>query len=237
LFATTSAATAFRYEPADMNSNDIGTNSSTEARRIMIEQQIKSRGVRDERVLEAMAAVPRERFVTNERVNEAYDDRALPIAEHQTISQPFIVAYMTEALKVSRCHTVLEIGTGSGYQTAILARLAESVHTVERVESLAGSAARRLATLGITDVMFHLGDGSVGWPENAPYDRILVTAAAPGVPQSLVNQLAEDGVLVMPVGGLDRQTIVSVTRRSPRIIEESLIGCRFVKLVGVEGWR
>jgi len=221
----------------DMNSDAGETDASADARRSMIEQQIKPRGVHDERVLAAMATVPREQFVTSDHVDDAYDDRALPIEEHQTISQPFIVAYMTAALKVSGRHTVLEIGTGSGYQTAILALLCELIHTVERVELLSRSAARRLEALGMTNVVFHIGDGSLGWPDSAPYDRILVAAAAPAVPKPLVDQLADDGILIIPVGGRDRQTLVSVTKQGSRVIERPLIGCRFVKLVGSEGWR
>ena len=210
---------------------------SGNARRTMIEEQIKARGVENPRVLEAMADIPRERFVPLDEAARAYDDRALAIEEHQTISQPYIVAYMTTALAVDPHSNTLEIGTGSGYQTAILAKLTDQLHTIERLESLSEAAERRLEALGITAVNFHLGDGSLGWPEYAPYDRIMVTAAAPSVPGALVDQLASEGIMIIPVGGASQQTLVSVTRRAHQTVERSLIACRFVKLVGRDAWR
>ena len=185
----------------------------------MIREQILARGIGDERVLAAMRTVPRERFVPAEQQASAYDDGALAIAHHQTISQPFIVAYMTNALHIAPHHKVLEIGTGSGYQTAILAHLTEHLHTVERIEALATAARDRLTALGITHPHLHIGDGSLGWPEDAPYDRMIVTAAAPTVPATLIDQLADDGQLIIPVGEPDHQRLVSVWKRPARTIE------------------
>jgi len=206
------------------------------ARHLMIRDQIAARGIKDPRVLEAMAAVPREYFVPSEERDRAYEDRALAIAEHQTISQPYIVAIMTEALGVGPHDKTLEVGTGSGYQAAILARLTDCLHTIERLESLAEAAEQRLSALGITGVQFHYGDGSLGWPEAAPYDRIIVTAAAPSVPPALVEQLAEGGVLVIPLGGPSQQTLTVLNKQGGRTVERTLIACRFVKLVGRDAW-
>lgn len=203
----------------------------------MVRDQIMARGIRDDRVLRAMRTVPRERFVPAEYLASAYDDCALSIEHRQTISQPFIVAYMTNALRVEPHHKVLEIGMGSGYQTAILAHLTDRLHTVERIESLAKAARDRLAALGITHPHIHTGDGSLGWPECAPYDRIIVTAGAPAVPLALIDQLADGGYMVIPVGGGERQRLVSVWKRKRRTVERPLIPCRFVKLVGQEGWK
>lgn len=201
-----------------------------------IDSQIRRRGVRDPRVLDAMGAVPRERFVPRDVRESAYADQALPIGHGQTISQPFIVAFMTEQLKVTPACKVLEIGTGSGYQTAILARLAKHVFTLERIARLQEEAAARLAELNVTNVSMLVGDGSVGLEAHAPYDRILATAAAPRVPGQLVDQLRNGGVLVIPVGGRAEQTIVRVVRHGTKVVEKRLLACRFVKLIGREGW-
>ena len=205
-------------------------------RQQMTSQQIRRRGVRDARVLEAMMAVPREKFVPASAKGVAYEDRALPIGHGQTISQPFIVAYMTEKLSVTPNTRVLEIGTGTGYQTAILAMLAEHVFTVERIAALRDRAAANLAKLNLTNITMRVGDGSLGLAEHAPYDRVLATAAAPSVPGPLVDQLADGGVLVIPVGGSTEQTIVSVVRKGSRSIETPMLACRFVKLIGQEAW-
>ncbi len=203
----------------------------------MIDEQIVPRGIRDEQVLHAMMSVPRELFVLPEVQSLAYEDRALPISGGQTISQPFIVAHMTQQLAIEPHHRVLEIGTGSGYQCAILATLAARVYSVDRLDTLRNAAAQRLAELGLTNVTLRTGDGTVGLVEFAPYDRIMVTAAAPQIPQPLVDQLANHGRLVIPVGGPTEQTIMVVTRDGSRINRESTIGCRFVKLIGAQGWR
>jgi protein-L-isoaspartate(D-aspartate) O-methyltransferase len=202
----------------------------------MVERDLRRRGIEDPRVLEAMGAVPRHRFVPDEERPQAYEDRALPLALGQTISQPYMVAYMTEALRVRPGDRVLEIGTGSGYQTAVLARLAAEVFTVERIADLQGAARAVLEELGVENVRFRVGDGTLGWPEHAPYDRILVTAGAPAVPPALRAQLAEGGVLVIPVGEPDLQELIALTRRGDDYHATTLVGCRFVPLVGDEGW-
>lgn len=202
----------------------------------MVDEQIRARGVRDERVLRAMTDVPRERFVLSGRVADAYADRALPIADDQTISQPYIVAYMTAQLEPAPHCRVLEIGTGSGYQTAILSLLCEKVYTVERLASLAVEAKERLMEMGYENIAYHVGDGSAGWPEHAPYDRIMVTAGTPDVPAPLVDQLVDGGILVAPVGGEREQTIVRVTRTGDRTKEKYMLACRFVKLIGGHAW-
>jgi protein-L-isoaspartate(D-aspartate) O-methyltransferase len=205
-------------------------------RQRMIDEQIRRRGVSGPRVLDTMAAVPRERFVPASVKGAAYEDRALPIGHGQTISQPFIVAYMTEKLSVTSDARVLEIGTGTGYQTAILAMLAKHVFTVERIAALRDLAAANLAKLSLTNITMTVGDGSLGLVEHAPYDRIMTTAAAPSVPGPLVDQLVDGGILVIPVGGSAEQTIVSVVRKGKRSIETPLLACRFVKLIGKEAW-
>ncbi len=206
------------------------------ARSQMVEKQLRARGIRDRRVLAAMLDTPREHFVPPDLAGSAYDDCALPVGRGQTISQPYMVALMTERLKLAATHRVLEIGTGSGYQAAILARLCTHVFTVERITSHSDAARRRLAALNIDNVSFHVGDGSLGWPQHAPFDRVIVTAAAPEIPAPLVDQLALEGILVVPVGGEDGQTLVVVERRENRVVEDRLVACRFVKLVGAAGW-
>jgi len=206
------------------------------ARQRMIEQQLRRRGIRDERVLAAMAEIPRESFVRPQDEAFAYDDRALPIGAGQTISQPYMVALMTELLDVREDHHVLEIGTGSGYQAAILAKLAGHLYTVERLGELSRQARRLLQQLGLVNITYLVGDGSLGWPEFAPYDRIITTAAAPNVPAPLLEQLTEAGKLVIPVGGPDEQVLTVVEKQGARLIERPSVACRFVPLVGKEGW-
>ncbi len=205
-------------------------------RQAMVENQVARRGIRDPRVLDALRWAPRHEFVPREQIPYAYEDRALGIGEEQTISQPYIVAFMTDALQVKAEHRVLEIGTGTGYQTAVLAALADTVYTVERLEKLAMSARIRLAAMGCTNVVLRVGDGTLGWPEAAPFDRIMVTAAAPAMVAPLADQLAEGGRLVLPIGGGDGQHLTVVERRQGRLVSESLIAVRFVKLIGAAGF-
>lgn len=202
----------------------------------MVENQVARRGIRDPRVLDVLRRVPRHEFVPLEQIPYAYEDRALGIGEDQTISQPYVVAFMTDALQVKGEDRVLEIGTGTGYQTAVLAALAGNVHTVERLEKLAALARIRLAAMGCTNVVFRVGDGTLGWPEAAPFDRIMVTAAAPAMVAPLANQLAEGGRLVLPIGGDDGQHLTAVERRQGRLVSEPLIAVRFVKLIGAAGF-
>jgi protein-L-isoaspartate(D-aspartate) O-methyltransferase len=193
---------------------------------------LRKRGITDSTVLRAMDEVPREHFVENAYADNAYADQALPIACGQTISQPYVVAYMTEQLRVHSDHRVLEVGTGSGYQTAVLSRLAREVVTVERYRTLAEAARARLATLGYRNVEVRVGDGLAGVPERAPYDRIMVTAAAETVPEALVQQLAEGGVMVLPLGPHSgTQQLVKLTKGEQGIKQEDLIGVRFVPLL------
>ena len=194
------------------------------------------REINDERVLSVMAGVPRERFVPEEQWHSAYEDRPLPIGQGQTISQPLIVALMTEALGLTGDEKVLEIGTGSGYQTAILAELAGSVVTVERLPSLANSAQMVLESLGYTNITIHQAGRTLGWPEEAPYDAILTTAGAPSVPPELLAQLVIGGRLVIPVGSRYTQELYKITRKKNRDIVQNLGGCRFVSLVGEGAW-
>jgi protein-L-isoaspartate(D-aspartate) O-methyltransferase len=198
-------------------------------RALMVSQQIRERGIENGAVLEAMRQVPRHRFVPPALASQAYDDTPLPIGHDQTISQPYIVAYMSDILRVSRDHTVLEIGTGSGYQAAILGELAREVYTIEIVGALAERAGAVLEELGYENVHVRYGDGYLGWPEHAPFDRILLTAAPSEVPQPLIDQLAEGGRLVAPVGGW-AQEIVILTKENGRITEERTIPVRFVPL-------
>ncbi|HEK85943.1 MAG TPA: protein-L-isoaspartate(D-aspartate) O-methyltransferase [Candidatus Aminicenantes bacterium] len=198
----------------------------------MVELQIIKRGIKDKKVLEAMNRVPRHLFVPEEMRDLAYSDEPLPIGEGQTISQPFIVAYMTEALKLSGGEKVLEIGTGSGYQTAILAEIVHEVYTVELLSVLSERAQEILKELGYKNIKFLIGDGSRGWPEYAPYDAILVSAAPATVPRALIEQLKINGRMIIPVG-TDFQELVLVTRKKDSWLEERLIGVRFVPLITI----
>lgn len=211
--------------------------SARDARGRMVQDQLLARGIRDPRVLSAMEAVPREFFVPERDRDLAYHDRALPLSQGQTVSQPYMVAVMTEALRPGPADRVLEIGTGSGYQTAVLASLVGQVYSVERFGELADDARARLERLGVENVHFLVGDGTLGWPEHAPFDAILVTAGAPSVPPALRTQLSVDGGrLVIPVGDHDIQDLVRLERHGTEWRRETLLGCRFVPLVGEGGW-
>jgi len=201
----------------------------------MVEEDLRGRGIRDERVLAAMGAVPRERFVPEHLAGRAYDDGALPLTEGQTISQPYVVAAMAEAAELSPGDRGLEVGTGSGYGAAVLAACGASVVTIERHPSLAASA-RALVAEVAPSVEVVEGDGSLGWPEGAPYDAIVVTAGGPSVPESLVAQLVDGGRLVMPVGRKGHQQLTRLVRSGDDVIEERLGAVAFVPLVGAEGW-
>jgi len=206
------------------------------ARNEMVARQIRARGILSPRVLSAMSAVARHEFVPMEAQASAYSDEPLPIGGGQTISQPYMVAAMTDALLLSGTERVLEIGGGCGYQAAILSLLAREVIVVELQPALASASRERLARLGYSNVRVEEGDGSLGWPARAPYDAILVSAAAPAIPPPLLKQLAEGGRLVIPVGGSDRQDLLRVVKRQSELTQESLCACRFVPLLGRYGW-
>ena len=206
------------------------------ARLKMVEEQIVSRGIKDPRVIAAMKKVPRHLFVEEALQSQAYNDHPLPIGEKQTISQPYMVALMTEALQLKEKEKVLEIGAGSGYQTAILAELAEKIFSIERIRSLAIKARQLLYELGYFNVEIKIFDGTYGWVGEAPFDAIIVTAGAPDIPQPLLDQLAVDGRLVIPVGDAYAQGLIRVTKTKEGIKKEDLGGCRFVKLIGKYGW-
>jgi protein-L-isoaspartate(D-aspartate) O-methyltransferase len=199
-------------------------------------EQLAGRGITDRRVLEAMAAVPRHLFVESALAERAYEDRALPIGERQTISQPFMVALMTQALELTGGERVLEIGTGSGYQAAVLAQLATRVCTVERVKPLAERARHTLDRLKIYHVVIKVFDGTFGWPDEAPFDAIIVTAGSPAVPKPLIDQLKENGRLVAPVGDRDGQRLIKVVKRQSEIHATTLTECAFVPLIGAHAW-
>lgn len=201
-----------------------------------IARQVRERGVTDPRVLDALARVGRAGLLPPEYRGAAEEDRAVPIGFDQTMSQPFIVAVMTVELALTGPERVLEIGTGSGYQTAVLAALAAEVFTVERHATLSLRARGCLDGLGLSNVRYRTGDGSVGWPEEAPFDRVLVTAAAPAFPAALFAQLAEGGILVAPLGGQESQTLTVVRKQDGHPASRPLMACRFVKLIGEEGW-
>jgi len=203
----------------------------------MIAHDLKGRGIRDPDVLRVMGEIPREEFVPPEQRDRAYLDHPLPIGAGQTISQPYIVAVMTQLLRLNPDCEVLEVGTGSGYQTAILARLARRVYTTERFPDLSAAAREVLRKLGIDNVEYDLGDGSLGWPARRTFDRIIVTAAVPDFPPPLVSQLAETGIMVAPVGVGSYQQLTVAEKYRGKLIERQVSNCRFVKLIGEYGFR
>jgi protein-L-isoaspartate(D-aspartate) O-methyltransferase len=206
------------------------------ARLKMVEEQIVSRGIRGPKLIGAMKKIPRHLFVEEALQNQAYSDHPLPIGEKQTISQPYMVALMTEALLLTGKEKVLEIGTGSGYQAAILAELSEKVFSIERIRPLAIRARKLLYELGCFNIEIKIFDGTLGWIEESPFDAILVTAGSPDIPQPLIDQLATGGKLVIPVGDAFVQDLFRVTKTVEGIKKEDLGGCRFVKLIGKYGW-
>ncbi len=205
-------------------------------RRKMVERQIRNRGIREPRVLAAMFAVPRHAFVPRERISDSYADAPLPIGDGQTISQPFMVAAMADSLALLGHERVLEIGAGSGYQAAILSLLAREVIAIETKSRLAAIARERLARLGYANVQIIEADGSAGWPANAPYHGIVVSAAAPSIPRPLFDQLAEGGRIVIPVGDSENQQVLRIVKCGGEPVREGLYHCRFVPLVGEHGW-
>jgi len=205
----------------------------------MVDTQIRARGIRDPRVLKALEKVPRHLFVNEALRDQAYNDNPLPIDGGQTISQPYIVALMTEALELKGSEKVLEIGTGSGYQAAVLAELVDHVFSIDRIASLAGNARRLLESLNYYNIAIRVGDGTLGWKDEAPFDAVMVTAGAPDIPKTLVEQIALGGRLVVPVGGRHSQVLIKLTRLSESahdVKKEDLGGCRFVDLIGEYGW-
>ena len=204
----------------------------------MVETQLIPRGIKDKRVINAMLTIPRHLFVPEEALwSQAYSDFPLPIGEKQTISQPYIVALMTEALELKGAERVLEIGTGSGYQTAILSMLAGKVYSIERISTLAARARKVLDSINCSNVVIKIGDGTLGWPEESPYDAILTTAAAPEIPKCYIDQLKIGGRLIIPVGDVYSQVLVKVIKTKDGIIKQDMGGCRFVKLIGRYGWK
>lgn len=208
-----------------------------ELRLRMVEEQLRGRGIADERVLAAFARVPRHIFVPSEFAREAYADHPIPIGQGQTISQPYIVALMVSSLVLQGHERVLEVGTGSGYQAAILSLLALEVFSVERLPALLALAGQRLAALGCGNVHLIPGNGSLGWPERAPYDAVVVSAGAPEVPAPLIAQLSEGGRLVLPVGPQEAQTLVCIRKQGGVLNRRDIAGCMFVPLLGRHGWR
>lgn len=211
-------------------------DSRNEARERMLRHDLFERDITDPEVLRVMAEVPREEFVPLEDRWRAYANGPLPIGEGQTISQPYIVALMTQVLRVNRDGEVLEVGTGSGYQAAVLARLAKRVFTIERSPDLSAAAQAVLKKLGIDNVEFRVGDGSCGWPEERTFDRIILTAAVPELPQPIVAQLAESGVIVAPVGQPSSQQLIAAEKYRGKLVERYICGCRFVRLIGACGF-
>jgi protein-L-isoaspartate(D-aspartate) O-methyltransferase len=205
-------------------------------RRKMVEEQLVERGIKDLRVLEAMTRVPRHLFAQESLEHRAYGDTPLPIGENQTLSQPYIVGAMTEALGLKGEERVLEIGTGSGYQTAIIAELVRQVFTIERLNNLSRKAQKILEGLNYMNIVFKMFDGTYGWPDQAPFDAILITASAREIPESLIKQLGDGGRLVGPTGVADKQKLVLLTKSGDRVIRRDLCGCKFVPLIGKYGW-
>jgi protein-L-isoaspartate(D-aspartate) O-methyltransferase len=206
------------------------------ARKKMVKRQIIARGISDPLVLKAMEEIPRHLFVDKALQREAYEDNPLPIGDGQTISQPYMVALMTELLELTGKERVLEIGTGSGYQAAVLSKLCKRVFTVERLPRLSEKAKRVLRSCGIENVSYKVGDGTQGWPSKAPFDAIIVTAGAPKIPDTLLDQLVDGGRLVIPIGDRYTQTLKRVIKTRSETKTENSTGCRFVDLIGIHGW-
>jgi protein-L-isoaspartate(D-aspartate) O-methyltransferase len=207
------------------------------AREKMVKDQLVARGIKNERVLQVMGKIPRHLFIEEALAGEAYNDHPVPIGEKQTISQPYIVALMTEALELNRDENTLEIGTGSGYQTAILAELSSRVYTIERIEFPLMNARKILAKLGYSNILFKIFDGTTGWRKYAPFDTIMVTAGAPDLPKPLIDQLADNGRMVIPIGDRYSQELIKIIRKGKSLKQKNLGACRFVNLIGIHGWQ
>lgn len=204
-------------------------------RKEMVEAQLSNRGIRDQRVLNAFHKVPRHSFIPQEEQKDAYSDFPLPIGNNQTISQPYIVALMTESLDLSGQEKILEIGTGSGYQTAILAELAQEVYTLERITELSQNAQKILSELGYKNIRFKVDDGTLGWKEEEPFDRIIITAYCPEIPEPLIEQLNETGKIILPLGDTFSQMLTIAEKNHGKLIYRDLCSCVFVPLVGIHG--
>ncbi len=215
-----------------MNNND----KYKDLREQMVEDQIIARGIKNKAVIDIMKSIPRDNFVSKNLRSSSYDDHPLPIGDDQTISQPYMAALMSELINTDKEKTVLEIGTGSGYQTSILAKLSKFVYTVDRIPQIVERAKTNLKRININNIDFNTGDGTLGWAEKAPFDRIMVTAGAPCIPEPLIEQLGDGGLLVIPVGSLYSQTLKIIKRIKNKIEEVNSIECIFVKLIGKYGW-
>ena len=226
----------FQRSPYNISAMAVAEEKLVVARRQMVASQLKGRGIDTPSVLEAFGAVPRERFLPREHRPEAYADLPVPIGQGQTISQPYIVALMVQALDPLPHHNVLDVGAGSGYQTAILARLARHVYALERIEEFTERAISVLGSLNVNNVTLCTRDGSLGWAAEAPFDRIICGAAAPDVPAAWIEQLADGGRIVVPVGGLEIQTLLVLDKRGDTVHRRELCEVRFVKLIGKQGW-
>ena len=207
------------------------------ARERMVKNQLVPRGIKDKGVLTAMGKIHRHLFIEEALVGEAYNDHPLPIGHKQTISQPYIVALMTQAMGFTGREKTLEIGTGSGYQTAILAELSEKVYTIERIRPLMENARSLLNSLGYTNILFKAFDGTIGWKEHEPFDAIMITAGAPAIPRPLLDQLADGGKMIIPIGDRFSQQLILVTKKGDSYREDNFGGCRFVDLIGTYGWK
>ena len=205
-------------------------------RRKMVEEQLGDRGIKDLHLLEVMSRVPRHLFTLDSFQHRSYGDTPLPIGENQTISQPYIVAAMTAALELKGDERVLEIGTGSGYQTAVMAELATQVFTIERINALSRKAQQILEGLGYANIVFKMFDGTYGWPDQAPFDAIMVTASAKEIPEALIKQLGEGGRLVAPAGNADKQKLILLEKKSNQVSKKEICDCKFVPLIGKYGW-
>ena len=214
------------------SSESLEKDNSAQLRRLMVENQLKTRGIKDPRILEAFLKVPRHLFTPDNEISQAYEDHPLSIGLGQTISQPYMVAYMLDKLELTGEEKVLEIGTGSGYQTALLDQLVKQVYTVERLPELLNSAKEKLQRLGYKNIIYNVGDGSLGWPEFAPYDRIIVSAASPAIPDDYNKQLRDKGILVIPVGDKYVQELIQARKKGNDWQLQSYGSCVFVKLIG-----